>query len=148
VATLFLICGLPASGKTTRAKELEREHRALRLTPDEWIAAFALDPADDAKRAAVEAQQWQVAARALELGVDVVLDFGVWSRSERDTFRARAKALGARTVLHFLDVPRDELRKRLLARNRALPPGTFRIDEAELDSYIAWLERPAPDELS
>jgi predicted kinase len=148
VATLFLICGLPASGKTTRAKQLELEHRALRLTPDEWIAAFALDPCDDAKRAAVEAQQWQVAARALELGVNVVLDFGVWSRSERDTFRARAKALGARTVLQFLDVPRNELRQRLATRNRALPPGAVHIDEAQLDSYIAWFERPTPDELS
>jgi len=148
VATLFLICGLPGSGKTTLAKQLEREHAALRLTPDEWIATFGLDPYDDAKRAAVEAQQWHVAARALELGVNVVLDFGVWSRSERDTFRARAKTLGARTVLHFLDVPRDELKRRLKARNAALPPGAFLVDEAQLDSYIAWLEAPTPDELS
>ncbi|HST88133.1 MAG TPA: AAA family ATPase, partial [Ktedonobacterales bacterium] len=28
--------GLPCSGKTTLAKELEREHCALRLTVDEW----------------------------------------------------------------------------------------------------------------
>lgn len=141
------MCGLPASGKTTRAKELEREHAALRLTPDEWLGAFGLDPYDDAKRAAVEAQQWQVAARALELGVNVVLDFGVWSRAERDNFRARAKALGARTVLHYLDVPRDELRRRLGKRNAALPPGTFHVDDTQLDSYIAWLEPPTAEEL-
>lgn len=141
------MCGLPASGKTTRAKELEREHAALRLTPDEWIAALGVDPHDDAKRAAAEAQQWQVAARALELGVNVVLDFGVWSRAERDSFRARAKALGAVTVLHYLDVPREELRKRLTRRNSVLPPGTFRIDEEQLDSSIAWLEPPTADEL-
>jgi predicted kinase len=142
-----LICGLPASGKTTRAKELEREHSALRLTPDEWIVALGVDAHDDTKRAAVEAQQWQVAARALELGINVVLDFGVWSRAERDNFRARAKALGAVTVLHYLDVPRDELRRRLGKRNAALPAGTSHIDDTQLDSYIAWLEPPTAEEL-
>lgn len=34
-ATLFLMVGLPGSGKTTRAKELERETGAIRFTPDE-----------------------------------------------------------------------------------------------------------------
>jgi len=34
MATLFLICGLPGSGKSTLARQLEQEHRALRLVPD------------------------------------------------------------------------------------------------------------------
>lgn len=148
MATLFLMCGLPGSGKTTLAKRLEREHAALRLTPDEWIDALGLDPFDDAKRAAIESQQWQVAARALELGLNVVLDFGVWSRSERDSFRARAAAVGARTVLHFLDVPREELRRRLQARHAEPSASSPAIDDAQLDSYIAWLERPTAEELS
>ncbi|CAN5628536.1 hypothetical protein BH23PAT2_BH23PAT2_08730 [soil metagenome] len=29
--------GLPGSGKTTRAKEIESEQQAIRLSPDEWI---------------------------------------------------------------------------------------------------------------
>jgi predicted kinase len=148
MATLFLICGLPGSGKTTLAKRLEQEHSALRFTPDEWIAALGLDPFDDAKRAAVEAEQWRLAARALQLGVDVVLDFGVWSRSERDSFRQRARTAGARTVLHFLDVPREELRRRLKARSAERAPGAVDVDDAQLDSYIAWLERPTPEELA
>jgi len=35
--------------------------------------------------------------RLLARGTDVVLDFGVWSRSEREDFRSRAAAVGART---------------------------------------------------
>jgi KaiC/GvpD/RAD55 family RecA-like ATPase len=34
-ATLFLIVGLPGEGKTTRARELEKAHRALRFSPNE-----------------------------------------------------------------------------------------------------------------
>src|SRR5262249_16932011 len=86
MATLFLMCGLPGSGKTTLAKAIERERRALRLTPDDWIEALRLDPYDEAMRARIEKQLWNTAAFALEHGVDVVLDFGVWQRRERDEF--------------------------------------------------------------
>ncbi|WP_424949772.1 AAA family ATPase [Deinococcus sp.] len=35
--TLFLMVGLPGSGKTTLAKQLEQRHSAVRFTPDEWM---------------------------------------------------------------------------------------------------------------
>src|SRR5438105_1027278 len=111
IPTLHLICGLPCSGKTTLAREIEREREALRLTPDEWIARIlGTDPsinALDAARDPMESLLWDLAARVLTLGVDVILDFGFWSGAEREEFRARAAALGARSELHFLDVPLD-----------------------------------------
>jgi hypothetical protein len=145
--TLILLCGLPGSGKTTLAKQLERERPALRLTPDEWMGPLFGTGHDEAKRAVVEALQWEIAARALRLGVDVVLDFGFWGRSERDDYRARAAALGARTEVRFLDLPRDELVRRLAVRNAALPPDTFRVEIADLDLWSGLLEVPTPDEL-
>ncbi len=144
---LHLICGLPGSGKTTLARRLERDLPALRLAPDEWMARIVGDGYDEAKRAAVEAVQWEIAARALRLGVDVILENGFWSRRERDDFRARAAALGADTKLHFLDVPRDELLRRLALRNAAVPPDAFRVNEAQLDLWSRSFEPPTPDEL-
>src|SRR5437588_4999900 len=123
------MCGLPCAGKTTLAKQIEHERSALRLTPDEWItrlfgAGLSLE-ALDAARDPIETLLWDLAARVLVLGVDVVLDFGFWSRAERDDFRSRAAQLGARSELHFLDVPEEELLARLAVRNAQLPPGTF-----------------------
>src|SRR5918998_6301135 len=140
MATLLLMCGLPGSGKTTLAKRMERERDALRLTPDEWIARLygprLTPPALDWCRDPVEAIQWEVAERALRLGLNVVLDFGFWSRAEREEFRARAAALGAGSEVHFLDVPRAELSARLAERAGAgPPPGTFRVTEAQLDAW-------------
>jgi predicted kinase len=34
---------------------------------------------------------WNIASRALELGTNVILDFGFWAREEREEFRLRAK---------------------------------------------------------
>ena len=150
IATLHLTCGLPGAGKTTLAREIE-QRGALRLTSDEWIIRLhGDDPAtarNEAIRNGVEAALLDLAVRVLSLGVDVVLDFGVWSRSEREEFRARAAALGARSELHFLDIPLDELIARVAARNTDLPPGTFAIDEAEMRLWATWFERPDADEL-
>lgn len=146
-STLFLICGLPGSGKTTLAKQLESGHNALRLTPDEWMERIVGDGYDEAKRAVVEAIQWEIAARVLSLGVNAILDFGFWGRSERDDFRAKAAAIGARAVVRYLNVSREELWRRLSERNASLPPDTFHVDEAQLDLWSSWFQSPTADEL-
>jgi predicted kinase len=149
--TLILICGLPGAGKTTLARQLERERPALRLCPDEWIAQILADPSDRAEldrlRDPVESIQWGVAARALQLGADVILEWGFWSREERMRYRAQAEALGATVELRFLDVSRDELWARLERRNADLPPGTFEVTVEQLDLWLSWFQPPSPEEL-
>ena len=150
MATLFLICGLPGAGKTTLAKQLEQEHAAIRLCPDEWIAALLADVNDiaerDRLRDPVEALQWGMAQRLLVLGTNVILENGFWSRAERASYRAQAEALGARVALHYLDVPQDELWARLARRNANLPPGTFAVTKEELALWWSWFEPPTKDE--
>jgi predicted kinase len=151
VPTLFLICGLPGAGKTTLAKQLEQEHHALRLTPDEWIATILKDANDreelDRLRDPVEAVQWEVATRALTLGLNVILDWGFWSMEERARYRAQAGALGARVEIRSLEVGRDELWARLSRRNADLPPGTFIVTEEQLDLWWGWYEPPMAAEI-
>jgi predicted kinase len=69
--------GLPCSGKTTRAKGLESELFALRLTPDEWyVNLFGHDvshPEHDKRHFLIEDMLWQIAARALSLGTNIIL---------------------------------------------------------------------------
>ena len=113
MATLFLICGLPGSGKTTLARQLEITRHALRLSPDEWIAQILAHPNDiaelDRLRSPVESVQWDLAKRALALNVNVILEWGFWSKDERTYYRTEAEALGAQVELHYLNVGLSEL---------------------------------------
>jgi predicted kinase len=157
VATLHLMVGLPCSGKTTTARALEAEYSGLRLTTDEWhIRLFGDDfgDADDpgherhnARHEQLEMLLWDLAARALQLEVDVILDFGCWTRRERDAFRARAHGLGAEFRMYFTDTSREVLLERLAARNAARSPGTFHIAEQELIEWIGLFEPPSGEEL-
>jgi hypothetical protein len=90
---------------------------------------------------------WNIAARVLTLGVNVILDFGFWSKSEREDYRSRAGRLGASSDIHFLDVPDEVLLERLAASNAQLPPGAAFIPEAKLKEWIRVFQPPTQDEL-
>lgn len=144
--TLFVMVGLPGSGKTTLARQLELKHGALRLTKDDWMMPlFGWGEFED-KRQVIEALLWNMGARALQLGLDVVLDYGLWARVERDEYRARAEALGARVDFRFLDVPDEELVRRIEARNSRPNPNDVPITVEQLKEYLRKFQRPTEEE--
>jgi predicted kinase len=143
-ARLVLLCGLPASGKTTLAHELADAYDAVRLNPDEWELALGVDPFDAGFQVKLEAAFWELAQRLLVLGTSVVLEWGFWARSERDEKREAARALGVAVELRFLDAPYEELVRRVVARHRA---GGIAIAESHMERYRAIFEPPTDEEL-
>lgn len=141
-----MLCGMTGSGKSTLARKLEAKYGALRLLPDEWINRFNLDPRDPALRAEIERVQLEIAGKALAGGCDVILEAGFWHRHERDEGRAVARTAGAKARLIWLDVPLDELKRRIAARNPDLPEHTFPVDPDELGAWMEAFEAPTPDE--
>src|SRR3954453_11502372 len=105
---LFVIVGLPGSGKTTRAKELAEEYAALRLTPDEWMIPLFNDNDADGKRDVLEGRFVWLAMRALEHEMNVVLDFGLWARDERSALKHLASEIGAECELVYTPIDPDE----------------------------------------
>ena len=107
----------------------------------------AEEPEHDARHNMIETLLWKIACRALVLGTNVILDFGFWAREEREDFRLRARQLGASSEVHFLDVPEEELMRRLAVRNSQDSQESFYIPEESMKPWIAFFQRPTPDEL-
>ncbi len=145
---LILTCGLPGAGKTTLAKELAAQRRAVRLTKDEWLWALGSTPWDAATQEKVEHELWQLAQEILRLDLSVVLDFGLWARIERDEMRSVARGLGVGVELHHLDVPADELWRRIDARNAHPPWDSHPIRRADLDGWLPLFQAPDSAELA
>jgi predicted kinase len=100
-AILYLIVGLPGAGKTTKARQLEVEASALRLTPAEWMKSL-FGRNDPATRDVLEGRLIWIALRALQLHTNVILDFGFWSKDERSSLRWIAKQIGAKSQVIYL----------------------------------------------
>ena len=151
VPLAFLLHGYLGVGKTTLARRLEAEHSAIRFTHDEWMRTlYGNDPpealfADYAGNVSglIEAT-W---TRCLELGLDVVLDFGFWSRSERDRTRALVAQFGGECRLYRLTCADEIARRRIEGRNEDLDDSLF-IAPSTYDALKARFEPLGPDERS
>jgi predicted kinase len=143
-ARLIIVCGLPGSGKTTLARTLEIKHRAVRFSPDEWMDTLSLNLWDEDKRAKIEALQWALAQQHLALGLTVIIEWGTWARTERDTLRLGARALGAAVELHYVSAPAEVLFDRIQRRAREQPP----IDRNVVSRWFEIFQSPTTEELA
>jgi predicted kinase len=145
--TLFLTVGLPATGKTTAARCIEIERNALRLTKDEWMKALYGQQNPPSASDVIEGRLIEIGLRALELGNDVVIDFGLWGRDERSALRQAAADRGARVEMHYFEVPPAEQRRRLDQRQADEPHTTWPMSDDELAEWAGLIQLPTPGEL-
>ena len=108
------------------------------------MATLGINLWDSDVRGRIESLQWELAKDLLKLGQSVVIEWGTWARSERDSLRSGARALGARVELHFLDEPLEVLMERVRSRGRESPP--IRLEQIE--SWSAQFERPCLEEMA
>ena len=141
---LIIVCGLPGSGKTRLAKAIESWVEAVRFCPDEWMDALSIDLYDEETRGKIEALQWKFSQQLLKLGLTVIIEWGTWGRSERDTLRLGARALGAAVELHYLTAPADVLYERIQHRGLENPP----IKKDDLRRWSEIFQEPTPEELA
>ncbi|MFI1826919.1 AAA family ATPase [Streptomyces sp. NPDC020412] len=147
-----LLVGLTGSGKTTVAQALT-SHGYVRLSVDEEVhrlhGRYGVDYPEhtyfERERPAVEAIRERF-SKELQSGGDVVLDHGLWRRTDRDAWREAARAAGGHPVVVYLPSDRDELLRRLAERNQREDANALTVTPEALDDFFARFDVPAEDE--
>jgi predicted kinase len=155
-ATLNVIFGPCAAGKTTYARALAERELAVPFVLDEWGARlFSADlqgpiefPWMLERLGRCNALIWSTAEAVLAAGASVVLDVGAMRQADRERIRQMASAKGLSLQWHFVNAPQEVRRDRVAVRNAAkgetfvmeVTPQMFEILEAIY-------EPPRPDEL-
>jgi predicted kinase len=146
--TLHLIHGFVGAGKTTFAKKLAAETGAVRFSHDEWMCVlYGANPdagefADFSSR--VSGLIWVTASRVLAAGADVILDYGFWTRADRDDYRLRGKEAGAEVKLYVLSADPEIMKSRALKRTEEMPEGQLFIDANAIEIFRAKFEPVDP----
>lgn len=148
VATAYMVHGYLGSGKTTYAKEVAREQGAIYLGMDEWYLRLFTDGSPTAHLDdALLGRLWVVLnglwPQILMAGVDVVLDFGYWTRARRDEARSLARAVGAGVELHWVQADDETAKLRSMTRQSDT---AFVIDSAAYEHLKSRFEPLAADE--
>lgn len=147
MAVLHLIHGYLGVGKSTFARRLAAEKRAVCLSPDEvLVERYGPEPFDDAgvRWREIKVEMWRQAEAALARGQDVVMDFGFWRREDRDAARAAAKRLGVEAILYDVRADMAVARERVL--RRSAEPGQLMLDGDAFDNLRSKLEPLSEDE--
>lgn len=114
--TLYVLTGLPGSGKSTHAARLAAQTGAVHVAMDDAVVERGLSLVDYESRFALQPEVEASIPPLLAAGKSVVAEFGSWAAEERARLRALASPSGARTELHWVDAPVEVCIERVLAR--------------------------------
>ena len=147
-ATLHMLCGKIAAGKSTLSARLAETENAVLISEDRWIERLygpelvtLGDYFERSERLRATIAPHIVAL--LRFGVSVVLDFHANTVESRRWMRGLIEEAGASHRLHFLDVPDEVCRARMHARKASGGDG---VSDAEFDHVTSFFVPPDPSE--
>ncbi len=143
---VILICGKLCCGKSTYAKELCMRNKAVLLSIDEIMLSMFGQHCGDMHDTYAERTRNYLFAKSVELiasGIDVILDWGFWTKDGRDTAKSYYRSRGIACELHYIDVGDETWQARLNKRNAAVSSGetlAYYVDENLAAKFAARFE--------
>ena len=151
---VILLCGRVCSGKTTYAKRLAREKRAVRLNADELMKPLFGEYLGDRHEEVLDQVVGLLLEKAAECygcGVSVILDPGFWQRGMRERANRFFAQRGIRPRWQYLQLEEAEWRRRIAARNAQVAAmgsqADYLIDENIIRKFTDPRDEPAPGEM-
>lgn len=153
MAKVFLMCGKICSGKSTYAKKLAETKNAVILSVDEiMLAIFGQDSGENhdiyVKR--IQAYLYEKTLDFVASGINVILDFGFWTKQERTNVKEFFQARNVSFEFHYLNISQSEWKKRIAKRNIEVSQKGFNsyfVDEGLEKKFEELFEQPQKDEI-
>lgn len=151
---VILICGKICSGKSYYAKQLQKQYNAVFLSTDE--ATFDLIENEQGEFYNVFARRvnnylQKKAAQIVQAGANVILDWGFWTKNDRNAISDFLKAQQVPFEWHYIDVDDTTWYQNIEDRNRAIQDGhggsDFYVDEGLLNKVLTLFKIPEREEI-
>lgn len=153
MAKVFLICGKLCCGKTTYAHTLRKKHRAVLLSCDEVMLALFnpyLGSTFESVSSHTREYLLEKSLEILDTDIDVILDWGFWTKEVRRRTKAFYADRGIQTEMHYLEVSDDVWQSRITKRNTAVEDRmckAYYVDEGLMHKFKKRFEAPSEDEI-
>ena len=153
MSKVILICGKIASGKTHLANQLLQNPNTVLLSADElMLKLFREDLGPDYEKYSSRAREYLhgLAEQFLRSGVSVILDWGFWSRADRETISNHYRSRGFCCEWHYLDVSDEQWTRNIEKRNAEVLAGrtdAYFADEGLLRKCSSRFEIPDRQEI-
>ena len=150
MSKIYLVSGQIGSGKTTYSKSLEENTGAIRFSPDEWMLKLyphqiSNEEFDYYFFKCCEIA-WSVAKKLTKKDLDIILDFGFWTKTGRVNYIDKIKKMGLEYKLFYIYCPEETIRERIKKRNEHKPDDCFYISDESFNYFSPGFEPPAQGE--
>lgn len=148
MAKIIALCGKICSGKSTCARKLSIELTAVILNSDELTLAIPFE--HNVVYPIIRDYLFRKAVEIVRAGANVVLDFGFWSRADREHVKSLCSEAGVALEWKYISVTDEEWKRNIAARNEQVRRGettAYFVDEGLAEKCIRLFEEPAPGEL-
>ena len=149
MACVIMTCGKICCGKSTYARKLRAERNAVILSIDEMTLSLFPEGAGEMHDVyALRAERYllELSLQVLDTGADVILDWGLWTREQRERLRRFYRERGVKSEIHYLRIPRAEWERRIRQRNSRQDGSAYFVDEGLIRKGEGLFEEPAPEE--
>lgn len=153
MAKIIMTCGKICCGKSTYAEQLRSSHHSVILSVDEiTMALFDQEIGDklDGYVNKIKKYLFHKSLEFIEAGIDVILDWGFWTRSERNAAKEFYQSRHIEYEFHYLDIRDEVWKKRLKQRNHLVQIGekdAYFVDDGLAEKFTSLFEIPEREEI-
>jgi predicted kinase len=153
---IHLIVGNTGSGKTTYANDLKLDTLGVVFSIDQWNNALYFPDKKEGdgldwfleRIDRIESVIFDIILQLDMIGIDAILDLGLSKFKHREKFRNFAESNFIPVTTHFLDVPKETRKNRVLKRNYERGETyEFDVTSESFDFMESWFEQPSQEEL-
>lgn len=123
MAKVIILCGKIASGKSYYAEKLSGQTGAVILSVDELMLKLSdscLGQSHDDVARRCETYFYKLAEQLISKRIDVIIDYGYWSRDERNKAKNYFINRGIEVELHYIVIDEQLRLRQLDKRNEML----------------------------
>ncbi len=125
---LFIVCGLPGSGKTTLSMLVSKRYNAMHISSDAVRKELIAKPTySEEEKEMVYGEVSKRARAALKEGKNVVIDSTCYKKAHRENMRGLAKDAGAKSYTILCTLPEEEVKRRLDRRRMGLSDADYAV---------------------
>ena len=151
---VIAICGKICSGKSYYSNKLKDKENAVILSCDE-LTSILFDNNLGDKHDEMSKRIWEYllkkAEEIIKINTNVILDWGFWSKADRQYIKDYFKAKNIDVIMHYIDITDNTWSKNIMERNNRILNGedksNYYLDDGLINKLQSLWETPSKDEI-
>lgn len=154
MSKIIAICGKICCGKSYYAMQIKEQENAVILSIDEVTYDLIDNEQGEFYNVFAERVNKYLMKKAVEIvksGCNVILDWGFWTKAERQETTKYFNQFGIDVEWHYVDIEQSRWERLIEERNAKIQNGyggsDFYVDECLMEKLLSKFEEPTRDEM-